>query len=82
MQSGLTDRDSHVSMPGGREPNCPPELLESSLRVDRRRDANRSGSHDSGPTSFRFDEVDCDCQLTDINQGRVDRDRHRKRIVE
>src|SRR5918997_4587825 len=63
MQGWLADPDSHLSKPGCRESDRPPELLKSSLCVDRRRDANCSRSRDPRPTSFRFNGIDGNGQL-------------------
>jgi hypothetical protein len=82
MQAGLADSDCHVSLPRGWESNRPPEFLESPLSIDRRGDADRSRPYDRRATSFRFYVIDRNCQLSDINEGRIDRDRNRKRIVE
>jgi hypothetical protein len=82
MQTGLTDPDSHFSMSRGGQPNRPPELIESSLRVDVRSHAHWSWPRDPGPSSFRFHGIDRNCRFMNINQGRVARNRHRKWIVQ
>src|SRR5687767_3323275 len=58
MQTRLADPDSHVSTAGGGESDGPSELIQSSLRVDRRGDADRSRSHYSCPCSLRFNGID------------------------
>src|SRR5688572_12123076 len=79
MQAGLADPDSHAFLPGGRESDRPPEFLESSLSIDRPGDSDRPRTYDSRATSFRFYRIHRKCQLADLNEGRVDRDRNRKR---
>ena len=82
MQAELADPDFHVSLPRGGELDRPAKLVESSLSVDRRGYADRSRPYDVRASSFRFYRIDRNCQLSDFNEGRVDRDRNRKRIME
>src|SRR5215208_1081582 len=82
MPTGLTTFVFDETVPGGRETHSPAELLEGPFGVDRRGDPRRSRPRDTRSTSFRFNAIDCDCHLLEINQCWVGRDRDRKRIVE
>ncbi len=76
MQAWLADPDSQLSLPRGRESDSPPEFLESPPSIDRRSDADRSRPYYCRATSFRFFAIDHNCQLPNINEGRIDSDRH------